>query len=598
MSTDRSTPIEPTVAGTAPSSPTEREASSTQPHKQIGPYAIERKIGAGGMGTVYLGTHAETGEQAAIKVLPSMLAREPGFVARFNREIDALKKLSHPNVVQLYEHGVDNSGGGDLSVYYYAMEYVDGETLTSRIKREKRIPWRETIDIAVQICAALKAAHNAGVIHRDLKPSNLLLAKDGSVKLTDFGVAQVFATSKLTLTGGIIGTAEYMAPEQAEGKRANKQSDLYALGAVMYVMITGRPPFTGKAAIDIAAKQKTGLFDSPRMIVPEIPYWLDEVICKCLEKKPEDRYPDAYVLSRRLEEIPKKVDLASTSNTATFEIDAPPDAETIAADATPGEGEVGATLMRDLMRAQLEEEKTPTGPIAQLLDSVWVLVGLLLLLIAGGVWWFNRGSLTNEQMLAEGKALMQKGDRASWLKARDEFFLPLMEEDPETWEPEVADYLRQIELSEETRGFDRLSLRPLNQQSSSEVARILRRARREREVGELSEALQTLRSLKTLLPENEVYKDFRMEIDERIDEINRELTTNSREVLTEAITRAEDMTEAGQIEDARYVWLSIIDLYDKDPHAIEAVAQARQWLEDHPASPPTETSSPETEPDE
>ncbi|MCA9076618.1 MAG: serine/threonine protein kinase [Planctomycetaceae bacterium] len=593
MSTDRTTPVEPTEGGTVPVTPREHESSSSVPHKQIGPYTIEHKIGAGGMGTVYLGTHVETGEQAAVKVLPSMLAREPGFVARFNREIDALKKLSHPNVVQLYESGVDNSSGGDLSIYYYAMEYVEGETLTSRIKRTKRIPWRETIDIAVQICAALKSAHNAGVIHRDLKPSNLLLARDGTVKLTDFGVAQVFATNKLTLTGGVIGTAEYMAPEQAEGKRANKQSDLYALGAVMYVMITGRPPFTGKAAIDIATKQKTGLFDSPRMIVPEIPYWLDEVICKCLEKKPDDRYPDAYVLSRRLEEIPRKVDLASASNTATFEIDAPPDAETLAADATPGEREVGATLMRDLMRAQLEQEKTPTSTVAQLLDSVWVLAGLLLLLIVGGVVWFSQTQLTDQEKFDAGEALMQKGDRASMRKARDEYFKPLVEEDAETWEPKVADYLRQIELAEESRGFDRLSLRPLNQQSSSEIARIIRRARREREIGELSRALQTLRSLKTLLPETDVYLDFRLEIDERIDEINRELTTNSREVLNQAVERAESMTEAGQIEDARYVWLSIVDLYDTDPHATEAVAQAKQWLEEHPAP-----ASSETEPDE
>ncbi len=591
MSTDHPTPAEPTYAGTEASSPTEQEPSPPTHHKQIGPYTIERKIGAGGMGTVYLGTHTETGKQAAIKVLPTMLAREPGFVARFNREIDALKKLSHPNVVELYESGVDHSTGSETATYYYAMEYVEGETLTSRLKREKRIPWRETIDFAVQICAALKAAHNAGVIHRDLKPSNLMLAEDGTIKLTDFGVAQVFASSKLTLTGGIIGTAEYMSPEQAEGKRATKQSDLYALGAVMYVMITGRPPFIGAAAIDIATKQKHGLFDAPRMVVPDIPYWLDEVICKCLEKKPENRYPDAYVLSRRLGEIPQKVDLASASNTATFEVDAPPDAETIAADAKPEDGDVGATLMRDLMRAQLEEEQS-TGRVTQLLDSVWVLTGLLLLVIAGGVWWFNRG-LTSEEMFAAGEVLMQQEQGSAWRKARDEYFLPLIAADPETWEPQVEGYLRMISLSEDKRGFDRQSLRPLSQQSSSEVARILRRARREREVGEQSRALQTLRSLKTLLPETEVYMEFRKDIDRMIDEINQELTTNSREVLTHAVTRAKEMTEAGQIEDARYVWLSIIDLYDTDQHATEAVAQAQQWLEDHPAPTSSETESDE-----
>ncbi|MEZ6052474.1 MAG: serine/threonine-protein kinase [Planctomycetaceae bacterium] len=592
MTTDHPTPVAAsTSAGTEASSPTERESATQSHFKQIGPYRIEHKIGAGGMGTVYLGTHTETGRQAAIKVLPTMLAREPGFVARFNREIDALKKLTHPNVVELYESGVDESTGSETATYYYAMEYVDGETLTSRLKREKRIPWRETIDIAVQICAALKAAHNAGVIHRDLKPSNLMLAKDGTVKLTDFGVAQVFASGKLTLTGGVIGTAEYMSPEQAEGKRATKQSDLYALGAVMYVMITGRPPFTGRAAVDIATKQKHGLFDAPRMIVPEIPYWLDEVICKCLEKRPENRYPDAYVLSRRLEEIPKKIDLAAASGTATFEIDAPPDAETLAADARPGDGDVGATLMRDLMRAQLEESQAP-GRVSQLLDSVWVLSGLLLLVIAGGVWWFSRGS-DPEKMFEAGEALMKKPEGPAWREARDRYFQPLIEMDPDTWESRVEGYLRRISLSEDKRGFDRQSLRPLSKQSSSEVARILRRARQEREAGETSRALQTLRSLKTLLPETEDYKDFRNDIDRMIDDINQEMTANSREVLNEAVTRAVSMTEFGQIEDARFIWLSIIDLYDTDPHATEAVAQARQWLEDHPLAKPSESETDE-----
>src|SRR5690606_27668932 len=149
-----------------------------------------------------------SGRKAAVKVLPPMLAREPGFVARFEREISALRKLSHPNVVELYESSVE----GDLS--YYAMEYIDGVTLMDRLKDERRIPWQEVIDIGVQICGALKAAHNAGIIHRDLKPSNLLLTEDRQVKLTDFGVAQVFASGKLTVTGGVIGTAEYMSPEQ------------------------------------------------------------------------------------------------------------------------------------------------------------------------------------------------------------------------------------------------------------------------------------------------------------------------------------------------------------------------------------------------
>ncbi len=543
--------------------------------QRIGPYEIERQIGAGGMGTVYLGRHVDTGLVAAVKVLPTMLAREPGFVARFSREIDALKKLSHPNVVELYDSGVDGE------TYYYSMEYVEGDTLTERLKRDKRIPWRETIDIGVQICAALKAAHNAGVIHRDLKPSNLLLAKDGVVKLTDFGVAQLFASGKLTATGGVIGTAEYMSPEQAEGKRATKHSDVYSLGAVLYVMLTGRPPFTGKTTNEVMHKQRTHRFDSPGMVVPEIPYWLDEVVCKCLEKKPESRYPDAYVLSLRLKEIPKKVALASSNATATFEASAPPDAETLAADAAPGQGEVGGTLMRDLMRAQLEQSQA-AGGVRRVFDSVWVLVGLLVLLVAGGVWWFEVRQLTPEEMFAAGEDLMRKKPGMAWEEARDDYFLPLLEIDPETWKPQVDGYLERIALHESFRGVRKPSLHPFGTQPHSEIDRFLRRAAREREVGQLARAAQTLRSLKVLLPETNAYKEARDSINEMLDEINHERTANERKILTDAVERAHKLMESGRDDDARYIWQSIVDLYDADPHATEAVAEGRKWLEEHP----------------
>lgn len=555
--------------------------------QRIGPYEIERKIGAGGMGTVYLGRHVETGLVAAVKVLPTMLAREPGFVARFNREIAALKKLSHPNVVELFDSGVDGE------TYYYAMEYVDGDTLTSRLKRDKRIPWRETIDIGVQICAALKAAHNAGVIHRDLKPSNLLISRDGTVKLTDFGVAQLFASGKLTATGGVIGTAEYMSPEQAEGKRATRQSDVYSLGAVLYVMLTGRPPFTGKTTNEVMHKQRTHRFDSPGMLVPEIPYWLDEVVCKCLEKKPEARFPDAYVLSLRLQEIPKKVALASTGSTATFDASAPPDAETLAADADLHDRDVGGTLMRDLLRAQLERPHTG-GSVRRIVDSVWFLAGLLVLLVAGGVWWFQRSDLSAQEKFDAAVSLMQQPEGDDWEQAQ-KYFGELLELDHETWEPQVAPYLDQISRYKSRRSVRRPSLSQFAARPYSEIEPYLRRAAHERQVGDLSRAAQTLRSLKTLLPETETYRKDRELIDQWLDEINRERGATERQILADAVERATRMTEAGRIDDARYIWKSIIDLYEADPHATDEVALAREWLEEHPL-PADEAAAAQSDP--
>src|SRR5262249_23018454 len=212
----------------------------------------------------------------------------------------AMRKLRNPHIVELYESGVDGEN------YYYAMEYVAGETLMSLMRREKRVPWERAVEISAQICQALKAAHDAGIIHRDLKPSNLMVTPEGSIKLTDFGVAQVFASSRLTATGGIIGTAEYMSPEQAQGKRAGKQSDLYSLGAVLYAMVTGRTPFSGKTAVEVIQKHKFGLFDRPRMYVPDLPPRVDDTICRLLEKEPEKRFPDAFVLLRHLDQLVRR----------------------------------------------------------------------------------------------------------------------------------------------------------------------------------------------------------------------------------------------------------------------------------------------------
>ena len=273
---------------------------------RIGPYLIDRRIGAGGMGNVYLARHETTGEVVAVKELPAALAREEGFVHRFNREIEALQKLDCPNVVKLFDSGSEDG------TYFYSMEYVDGDTLTARLRRDRRIPWPEAVEIARQICVGLKHAHDAGVVHRDLKPSNLMISKQGIVKIADFGVAQVFAADRLTSTGGIIGTAEFMSPEQVKGSRTDKRSDLYSLGAVLYTMLVGQPPFLGTTASDIMQKQRFGRFDPPRKYVPEIPVWLDDLVCQLLEKEPDKRPPDAFVTAKKLMEVVKKIELQVT----------------------------------------------------------------------------------------------------------------------------------------------------------------------------------------------------------------------------------------------------------------------------------------------
>ncbi len=554
--------------------PVDRPSSSPAPlPERIGDYKIERKLGQGGMGTVYLGRHEQTGQLVAIKVLPASMAREEGFVARFAREIEAMQRVTGENVVQMYDSGEWEG------TYYYTMEFVDGETLTDRIMREKRIGWREVIELASQICKALKAAHNTGIVHRDLKPSNLLLDKHGLCKLTDFGVAHVFAGDQLTATGGVIGTVEYMSPEQAQGRRVDKRSDIYSLGAVMYVMLTGRPPFTGKSALDIAQKHKYGQFDSPRRIVPEIPHWLDEVVCKCLEKNPDNRYPDAYVLQLRLQEIPKKVELTQNSESGTFEFEnIDGNDETLAADGKHNDPEAAGVAMRELMKAHVEKTNTQT-PIERVLDSAWFLIAALVAIVVGGVFWWNNRLPTPEVLLAQGQALMAREPGPDWERAKREVFDPLMEKDPKRWGPEVEPYLDKIRLYELRKSLLGRRGTWATRDAETDGERLLQKAVQLRSLGQDEEAKRVLLGLSQLTEGDPEAADLHALSADLLDELNdQSIGSESYSLVKRSLERAATLSQAGQTARARSLWQSVIDLYSSDPDAATFVEQARQGL--------------------
>jgi serine/threonine-protein kinase len=539
------------------------------------------------MGTVYLGKHTDTGHEAAVKVLPASMARETGFVARFTREVDAMRRLKSPHIVELYESGVDDG------TYFYAMEYVDGETLTERLRREKRIAWREAIDIGVQICRALKSAHNSGIVHRDLKPSNLLLRKDGVVKLTDFGVAQVFAGGKLTVTGGMIGTAEYMSPEQAAGQRATKRSDIYSLGAVLYVMLTGRPPFIGETALAIAQKHRFNQFDSPKRIVPEIPHWLDEIVCQCLEKKPEDRVPDAYVLSLRLAEVPRKVDYAKGNETFEFsDSQSGEDTQSSTIDRPIAPAEVGGTLMRDLMRAQMDVSAT-RSPLQNVLDNTWVLIALLALVVIGGIVWHRNKQTTPDELFAKGVELMDHPRGAAWDSARTDVFEPLLAMDEEQWKPKVQPYLDRIAAYEGERELRGTDYRRAPRERT-EIERLLLAGLDQRDAGKLAAAERTFEAIGKLLDgaaDQDRWRQINQQflIDVRGQREVADAAGESYAVLKNALARAAQKQSDGDLAAAQAIWRSAIELYDDDPGAAELLGEARRGLQqghDETASTP------------
>ena len=274
------------------------------PPTQLGPYTILSRLGRGGMGAVYEAIDTATGDCVAVKILASHLADDASLRKRFHTEIETLKSLRHPSIVQLLSFGEQDGQP------YFAMELVRGKSLEQILRSGRRFTWQETVNAALVISRALKMAHDHGVVHRDLKPANLLwpdalpATETGSVvnavKLADFGIAKLFGGAMHTAHGNIVGTAEYMAPEQAAGKPIDHRVDLYALGLVMFAMLTGRPPFQGTQLSDVLEKQRC---EPPRRVaslVPNIPPQLDELINRLLAKDPASRPVSALALSRLL----------------------------------------------------------------------------------------------------------------------------------------------------------------------------------------------------------------------------------------------------------------------------------------------------------
>lgn len=263
--------------------------------EQLGPYRVQRKLGRGGMGTVYEAVNLESGEPAAVKILSFALADDEGFRERFGNEIETLRKLNHPGIVRLLGYGEQY---GHL---FYAMELIGGVSLEEELRQGRRFSWRETTHMGIEICRALRHAHDRGIVHRDLKPGNLLLSEDGRVKLADFGIARLFGHSPMTLVGSVLGTAEYMAPEQAEGRPVDRRADLYSLGCVLYSLLAGRPPFQAPSLAALLEKQRTAQPTPLRDLIADTPAELDAIVGQLLAKEPEQRLGNATVVQRRLE---------------------------------------------------------------------------------------------------------------------------------------------------------------------------------------------------------------------------------------------------------------------------------------------------------
>jgi eukaryotic-like serine/threonine-protein kinase len=261
-----------------------------------GRYRLERRLGVGGMATVQLAFDTRLERNVAVKLLAEHLAEDSAFVSRFRREALAAARLVHPNIVQVFDFGLDESTHRNFIV----MEFVDGQSCAEMLREQTTLPPDEAVEILAQSCRGLDYAHRNGVVHRDVKPGNLLRSHEGMVKLADFGIAKAAEDSDITKVGSVLGTAAYLAPEQARGEPAGPASDLYALGVVAYQLLAGRLPYDAASLTDLARLQETGPPQRLDEIEPAVPAALATAVARALHRDPEARYADAAEMERAL----------------------------------------------------------------------------------------------------------------------------------------------------------------------------------------------------------------------------------------------------------------------------------------------------------
>lgn len=247
-------------------------------------YQIIKTIGEGGMANVYLAKDTILDRNVAVKVLRGDLADDEKFVRRFQREALSASKLNHPNIVEMYDVGEDNGS------YYIVMEYVQGKTLKSLVKKRGALTLPEVIDIMTQLCSAIICAHDSYIIHRDIKPQNVMILDDGRVKIMDFGIAMALNSNELTQTNSVMGSVHYLPPEQANGSGSTIKSDIYSLGILMYELLIGKVPFKGDNAVEIAIKQMKEPIPSICKQNPDIPQSVENIVLRACAKNPKNRY--------------------------------------------------------------------------------------------------------------------------------------------------------------------------------------------------------------------------------------------------------------------------------------------------------------------
>lgn len=530
--------------------------------KTLGPFDLEEKIGVGGMGIVFRARYRKNDRIVAVKILTGPLSTNPKLVARFEREMEILQKLEHPNITKYY-------GGGKVDGHhFYAMKLMTGGNLHRLIKQKGQLPWEQVIEFGCQICDALDHAHSHGIIHRDLKPGNLFLRRDKTtnaekVVLGDFGIARDQDATALTATGMTVGTYAYMSPEQITGKKEiSSKSDLYSLGIVLFQMLAGRPPFKGEILVQHLKQEAP----SVREFAPDCPLWLARVVGQLLEKEPSERPMDAAYVKMALEEVVTKV--AEHTSVATHVSSGSPTTMTMH-DVHP---ELRKTLNKS--RKRKKKRKKETGPIY---ERTWFLVTALLAVIALfviGLW-----PASEADLWASATPLMESADTVKWQEARRRFVDKMLEQFPEGEHAEEAkEFILKLEVHRLRRRLEnkaRLNLDPDN-----EGERLFVEGWRFEQFGDRISAVSTYRSMIVLMKELAGHETIVRLAEEQVAGIDmkKDEFENRISIVNDALKKADAQMAKGNRVEAENIWNSVITLYASNQEFSPQIKYARSRL--------------------
>ena len=400
-------------------------------HRLAGRYEVRSLIGRGGMAEVHLGFDTRLSRVVAIKMLRRDLALDSIFQARFRREAQSAASLNHPNIVAVYDTGeeiVSDATNRSLAIPYIVMEYVEGHTVKELISDGTAVPINEAIEIVSGVLSALQYSHANHLVHRDIKPGNIMLTPEGNVKVMDFGIARALTDSQATMTqtNAVVGTAQYLSPEQARGETVDERSDLYSTGVVLFELLTGRPPFKGDSAVAVAYQHVEQIPPTPSSILSDIPDSLDRVVLKALAKNRDDRYRSAAEMLSDLQRVARGMDVGA------------PPADSWATEVLPSAGLVGA---RAAVPAATSTVSAPAAGVSSTSTSlpavssdgdaaskaatarkrrtaiIMTLVVIALLLIGGSVWALSRSAATPEAVSVPNVVGLSQADAKSQIEA-------------------------------------------------------------------------------------------------------------------------------------------------------------------------------------